>query len=286
MVGTCRGTFAGFRASMRPSRGMALPARAGRPLSPAWLTGLTRSFRDQRQPALGRQGPGCHGDALGSVCGRPWAGVPWHCPGTGDPSRVVWRRYVPTISGPGPFRCPVGQVSLAEPYCAVGRGSELCSLSIRPAASTDLQQSGTSAPMAERQREGGLGTSIARGCGGLGEELCICHLSRLSRWRRPGAAGNLCLELGNRAELVLSMEQAGEGWPGWWVQGQVASLRPGGRQGLTWGAASTGTGGDAPGLTGRWSLAAQCVPQVRCRPALAPVHQEEGHPFEMGLLVC
>lgn len=119
-----------------------------------------------------------------------------------------------------------------------------------------------------------------------GEELCICHLSRLSRWRRPGAAGNLCLELGNRAELVLSMEQAGEGWPGWWVQGQVASLRPGGRQGLTWGAASTGTGGDAPGLTGRWSLAAQCVPQVRCRPALAPVHQEEGHPFEMGLLVC
>lgn len=155
MVGTCRGTFAGFRASMRPSRGMALPARAGRPLSPAWLTGLTRSFRDQRQPALGRQGPGCHGDALGSVCGRPWAGVPWHCPGPGDPSRVVWRRYVPTISGPGPFRCPIGQVSLAEPYCAVGRGSELCSLSIRPAASTDLQQSGTSAQWPRgRGREG------------------------------------------------------------------------------------------------------------------------------------
>lgn len=213
MVGICRGTFAGFRASMRPSRGMALPARAGRPLSPAWLTGLTRSFRDQRQPALGRQGPGCHGDALGSVCGRPWAGVPWHCPGTGDPSRVVWRRYVPTISGPGPFRCPVGQVSLAEPYCAVGRGSELCSLSIRPAASTDLQQSGTSAPMAERQREGGLGTSIARGCGGLGEKSCAsvtCHvcpggdvlgplgtsawswatgLSWCSAWSRPGRGG-------------------------------------------------------------------------------------------------
>lgn len=30
----------------------------------------------------------------------------------------------------------------------------------------------------------------------------------------------------------------------------------------------------------------RCVPQVRCRPALAPVHQEEGRPFGMGLLVC
>lgn len=96
-----------------------------------------------------------------------------------------------------------------------------------------------------------------------GEEPCICHLSLLSRWRRPGATGDPCLELGDRAELVLSAEaavaaweQAGEGWPGWWVQGQVAFLKPGGRQGLTWDAARTGTGRDAPGPTGRWSLAA------------------------------
>lgn len=118
--------------------------------SPTRLTGLTLSFRDQSQPALGRQGPGCHGDALGSVCGRPWAGVPWHCPGTGDPSWVVWCRYMPTIS----CLSPSCQVSLAESYLAVSRGSELCPLSFCPSAGTDFQRSGTSAPIAARRREG------------------------------------------------------------------------------------------------------------------------------------
>lgn len=124
---------------------------------------------------------------------------------------------------------PVGWVSLAESYSTVGGMRALGSVHhpFVSAASIDFQRPGPSSPTAERQQDGGrLEPKQYLGLGRPeGEELLVpsgtCYIYPGGE-RHPGTVAGFCLELSDRAELVLSTkvamaawEQAGEEWPGW-----------------------------------------------------------------------